>query len=123
MSIAKPLTKEFLLTRGYCCNNGCKNCPYKPKGMKNQFFYTSKAEDGTESIASLNVNKVIRAGSIDGNFMVILDDFHERVEQEPDIDPKTNKMKGFKRVRNTYQSTITLSAEDAERFKKLTNIE
>jgi hypothetical protein len=27
----KPLTKEFLLARGYCCHNGCKNCPYKEK--------------------------------------------------------------------------------------------
>lgn len=24
-------TKEFLLNRGYCCNNKCKNCPYKKK--------------------------------------------------------------------------------------------
>jgi len=23
-----PLTREFLLDRGYCCDNGCKNCPY-----------------------------------------------------------------------------------------------
>lgn len=23
------LTKEFLLKRGWCCGNGCKNCPYK----------------------------------------------------------------------------------------------
>lgn len=22
-------TKEYHLKRGYCCNNGCKNCPYK----------------------------------------------------------------------------------------------
>jgi hypothetical protein len=26
--INKPLTREFLLDRGFCCNNGCKNCPY-----------------------------------------------------------------------------------------------
>lgn len=25
----KPLTSKFLLSRGFCCNNGCKNCPYK----------------------------------------------------------------------------------------------
>lgn len=91
--------------------------------MKNQFFYTSKTEDGKETMASLNVNKVIRSGYVDGGFMVILDDFHERVEQEPEIDPKTNKFKGTKRVRNTYQSNIILSEEDALRFQKLTNIE
>jgi len=22
------LTREFLLQRGYCCENGCRNCPY-----------------------------------------------------------------------------------------------
>jgi len=30
----KPLSKEFLLKRGYCCNNGCKNCPYRETIMK-----------------------------------------------------------------------------------------
>lgn len=29
----KPLSREFLLSRGRCCNNGCKNCPYKD-GLK-----------------------------------------------------------------------------------------
>lgn len=23
------LSKEFLLSRGSCCDTGCKNCPYK----------------------------------------------------------------------------------------------
>jgi hypothetical protein len=22
------LSREFLLHRGYCCENGCRNCPY-----------------------------------------------------------------------------------------------
>ena len=25
----EPLSKKKLLERGYCCKNGCKNCPYK----------------------------------------------------------------------------------------------
>jgi len=29
-----PLTREFLLRRGYCCDNECKNCPYKLKENK-----------------------------------------------------------------------------------------
>jgi hypothetical protein len=24
----KPLSKEFLFSRGRCCYNGCINCPY-----------------------------------------------------------------------------------------------
>ena len=27
-----PLTREFLLKRGSCCKNGCKNCPYDSDG-------------------------------------------------------------------------------------------
>ena len=25
----KPLSREFLLSRGYCCHNNCRNCPYE----------------------------------------------------------------------------------------------
>ncbi len=25
------LTARFLLARGFCCANGCKNCPYLPR--------------------------------------------------------------------------------------------
>ena len=28
------LTSLFLLKRGYCCGNKCKNCPYNPPGIK-----------------------------------------------------------------------------------------
>jgi hypothetical protein len=29
------LTKEFLLKRGKCCTNGCRNCPFIKKREKN----------------------------------------------------------------------------------------
>lgn len=91
--------------------------------MKNQFFYTRKHED-KEYRDSFNVNKVIRSVThTDGSVIVILDDFNERVTQQPDIDLRTNKMKGYKNVRETVQSEIHLSAEDGERFYKLLNIE
>lgn len=88
--------------------------------MKNQFFY--KATIGEkEYLASLNLNKVIRTLANDaGGLIVILDDFNERVTQQPDIDLKTNKMKGFKSVRETVQSEIELNPEDAQRFLELT---
>lgn len=89
----------------------------------NQFFYTRKVED-QEFRDSLNVNKVIRSVThTDGTVIVILDDFNERVTQEPDIDLKTNKMKGYKTVRQTVQSEIVLSKEDGEKFYQLLNIE
>ena len=92
--------------------------------MKNQFFYTRKGEEGKEFRDSLNVNKVIRSVThTDGTVILLLDDFNERVTQQPDIDLKSNKMKGYKNVRETVQSEIHLSPEDGERFFKLTNIE
>ncbi len=28
------LTAHFLLKRGYCCNNGCRHCPYETQSKK-----------------------------------------------------------------------------------------
>ena len=101
--------------------------------MKNQFIYTKTVviptEEGKEPETktfkeSMNVNKIIRAVTAeDGNVIVILDDFNERVRQVPDIDTKHNKMRGMKSVRETVQSEIILSPEDGERFFNLLNIE
>jgi hypothetical protein len=27
-------TAKYLLERGYCCGNGCKNCPYEYEAVK-----------------------------------------------------------------------------------------
>ena len=86
----------------------------------NQFIYKAKMAD-KEYKASLNINKVIRSLSQeDGTLIVILDDFNDRVTQQPDIDLKTNKMRGYKNVRETVQSEIILNSDDAQRFFKLT---
>ena len=29
------LTESYHLRRGYCCNNGCKHCPYKNNNKQN----------------------------------------------------------------------------------------
>jgi hypothetical protein len=99
--------------------------------MKNQFFYTRKElKSGTpenpvynEFKDSFNMEKVVRSLSIeDGRTLILLDDLHERSQEVPDVDPKTNKVKGIKRQRNTFQSEIYLEAEDAKRFYELTAI-
>jgi hypothetical protein len=88
--------------------------------MRNQFFYTAKIGE-KEYVASLNVNKIIRTLANDaGGLIIILDDFNERVTEQPDIDLKTNKFKGIKKVRETVQSEIELNADDALKFIKLT---
>jgi hypothetical protein len=99
--------------------------------MQNQFFYTRKElVSGTpenpefkEYRDSFNVNKVVRSLTIeDGRLLILLDDLHERAQQVPDVDPKTNKMRGYKREKNTFQSEIYLDPADAERFLKATSI-
>jgi hypothetical protein len=32
--MSKPLTKEFLISKGKCCGKQCQNCPYIPKYTK-----------------------------------------------------------------------------------------
>ena len=99
--------------------------------MQNQFFYTRKElVSGTpenpefkEYRDSLNIEKVVRTLTVeDGRLLVLLDDLHERAQQVPDVDPKTNKMKGYKRERNTFQSEIYLDPADAIRFYSLTSL-
>jgi hypothetical protein len=99
--------------------------------MQNQFFYTRKElVSGTpenpefkEYRDSFNINKIVRSLTTDdGRLLILLDDLHERAQQVPDVDPKTNKMKGYKREKNTFQSEIYLDPADAERFLKLTSI-
>lgn len=90
--------------------------------MKNQFFYTRTEGEKTFK-DSFNINKVVRSLTLeDGNTLVLLDDLHERSQDVPDIDIKTNKMKGTRRERNTFQSEIYLNAEDAARFEQSTSL-
>ncbi len=30
----RVMTGGYLVRRGYCCSNGCRNCPYYPKAQK-----------------------------------------------------------------------------------------
>jgi len=97
--------------------------------MKNQFFYTRtvkspESEEIKEYRESFNIDKVIRSVSLDdGRTLILLDDIHERSTEVPDINIKTNKMNGYKRERNTYQSEVFLDAPDAFRFFNLTAIQ
>jgi hypothetical protein len=66
---------------------------------------------------------VIRSVTIeDGRLLVLLDDLHERAQEVPDVDPRTNKVKGVKRQKNIFQSEIYLDPTDAIRFQQLTSI-
>jgi hypothetical protein len=84
--------------------------------MTNQFFYTKV--EGEKSLSdSFNINKVIRTAEYpEGTRLVLLDDLHERLEKVQQINPKSNKVVGIVKERNTFQSEILLSKEDNERF-------
>lgn len=73
-----------------------------------------------------NVNKVIRGHWVSENtFTVMLDDGHEQAD---DVEkPKLNAKKQVvgvevKRERGWYMSQINLDKEDAERFKRITEL-
>lgn len=90
--------------------------------MKNQFFYT-RVENDKSYKDSFNVNRILRSVAMeDGRTLVLLDDIHERSQDVPDVNPKTNVIKGYKRQRDTFQSEIYLSPEDSERFQTLTSV-
>jgi len=96
--------------------------------MKNQFVYTRMLEDESSNKTiyvkdSFNIEKVVRTITMDdGRTLVLLDDLHERVQEVPDVNPKTGKMTGMKRERNTFQSEIYLTKEDGERFLLITEL-
>lgn len=88
----------------------------------NQFFY-KRTEGESVFTDSFNINKVIRTiENADGTTLVLLDDLHERSHDVPDVDIKSNKVKGVKRQRDVFQSEIILNKEDAERFYSITKI-
>jgi hypothetical protein len=82
------------------------------------FFYTRKSEDGKTYTDSFNLNKVTRSIQLDDNkVLILIDDIHERPEDVPEV--KNGKMVGQKRVRNVFQTEISLFDEDATRFNNL----
>ena len=82
------------------------------------FFYTRKSTDDKVYTDSFNLNKVIRSIQMDDNkVLILLDDIHERPEDVPEV--KNGKVIGQKRVRNVFQTEISLFDEDATRFNNL----
>ena len=48
----KPLSKELLLERGHCCDNGCKNCPYKEQSQVNTDEWVDSDNDDYDGYSS-----------------------------------------------------------------------
>jgi hypothetical protein len=102
--------------------------------MRNQFIFTINITEpgpdngpGIPRIAqsSFNMDKVVRTfEKPDGGLIVILDDFHERTETQPDkLNVRTNRVIHGKKETFIAYSELHMSKEDKERFFKLTNIE
>jgi|TARA_R110000868_G_scaffold823_2_gene6171 hypothetical protein len=98
--------------------------------MKNQFFYTRKEPiqdtdpvEYTERVDSINVDKIIRSVQMeDDSIVILLDDMHERIREVANINPKTNKVSGTKKMTEVYQTEVYLYGENIKRFRNLTNI-
>lgn len=41
----RVMTEFYLVKRGYCCSNGCKNCPYSPRAQKGNRKLRSEIEN------------------------------------------------------------------------------
>ena len=111
------------------------------KTFKRQFCYTRSVEkkvtkDQEETTVkvtvtdSFDVSRVKRTIVMDDNTrLVLLDDLHERYESRPQVHPKTQAPKFdkkgqmmFERVKDTFQTEITLSEKEGEELLKLISI-
>ena len=70
-----PLSREFLLSRGRCCSNGCQNCPYQERSMFTPRDYQQDSIDafwrGTKTHKGQNPLLVLPTGA--GKTIVIAD--------------------------------------------------
>ena len=84
------------------------------------FWYT-RVNEGKEYLDAINLQKVIRAITVENEeLLVLLDDIHERIQEVPLLG-KNGKVNGTKNTRGTFQTEVYLSKEDAKRFYELTN--
>jgi len=100
--------------------------------MKNQFYFIHREpiqpKEGdtavlfSETQRSFNINKVVMTVREGEGLAIVLDDYHERVE-EVAIENAKGKITGYKNKHYTHQSVIHLEEKDAERFIKLTTFE
>ena len=59
----------------------------------------------------------------DENLVVLLDDIHERIKEVPNINTKTNKVIGMKKVSEVFQTEVYLQGKDIERFESITKFD
>ena len=84
----------------------------------------------TTVIDSFDISKIKRTIVMeDETRLVLLDDLHERYENRPQVHPKTQQPKFdrkgqmmFERVKDTFQTEISLSKEEGKELLKLISI-
>lgn len=47
------LSREYLLHRGFCCRNGCRNCPYGFRREEPEGAHTQRLEGGQASSSTI----------------------------------------------------------------------
>jgi hypothetical protein len=86
-------------------------------------FYYKRTEGEKVFTDSFNTECVVRTVELEnGGRIILLNDGHEMSVDTPDIDVRTNKVKGTIRKREWYVSEIHLDKEDSGKFIQLTSI-
>jgi hypothetical protein len=82
-----------------------------------QFYYKRKGKDEKVFTDSFNTEFVTRTVELeDGGRVVLLNDGHEFTQTTPEIDLRTNKVKGVKKERIWVCSEIYLDEDDSKKF-------
>jgi len=46
----RVMSESYLVSRGYCCANGCRHCPYWPKAQKGNRVLRKKASSNPSEV-------------------------------------------------------------------------
>mgnify|MGYP003649116949 CR=1 FL=1 len=101
----KPLSKKFLEERGYCCNNGCINCPYKEIIMGKELNEDSGFKVSIKTLIAIGA----AMATVIGMWFMLQADIQEAKELPPPLPPDVSRMEFDMKDKN-----IRLSIEHTE---------
>tara|TARA_R110000803_G_scaffold35558_1_gene76828 strand:+ start:1437 stop:1754 length:318 start_codon:yes stop_codon:yes gene_type:complete len=104
----KPLSKDFLLQRGFCCRNGCANCPY---GYRRERMLDKCVLCNKDSVYDKEEHIDFRIGYVEGCGQLCLDCCADvswkNVEQMIDDEPNDMKLGGkLRELKNRIRGLI-----------------
>jgi len=116
----KPLSKKFLEERGYCCNNGCINCPYKEIIMGKELNEDSGFKVSIKTLIAIGA----AMATVIGMWFMLQADIQEAKELPPPLPPDVSRMEFDMKdelIRQTIMTTQDDVTEIKENLKRLEN--